>query len=160
MYSAEEREEILRRARECLEQRDDDSPAQQEDGWPLAPDPLARSSRGLERYKREAEEQAEKFRRAREARVQQERREMHERQAEADAQWEAWLRGHLDAERQLWHDVMAEVIAIERRERRKEFQKAIDDAVADLRKELLTEKRQVLDLPRLPLLRKVKDNAA
>jgi hypothetical protein len=82
-----------------------------------------------------------------------------EQQAQHWAQWNAWcdarIGAAIEAEREFMKDVHAQVIAAERRLWR--------DEIAALRAELRKEdnaKNAVIDLPKLPLLKRVHDNAA
>jgi hypothetical protein len=183
MYSDEERAEILRTARETLEQLDEQDrqrpptgaldgwPAQRGDGGPLDADPLARPltqscgqlpllpSTRLAAWRADAEARERAFKREREQRKQ--RDEEHVRQmTQADENWNAWADGKIAAalEALAFNDFQVEIlgmtIAEERKLMRKEFAAEIDK----LRQEFLAVNK-IVDLPS-PLIRKVRDNAA
>jgi hypothetical protein len=139
-----EKQEILAESRRLLEELKDFKPREHdllhEDAFE---DPVRR-------WKREADEQQERFQREREARAQQERRTMDERKAQSDAEWNKWCDTKIAAAlaefREFEHDVIAQVIA----EERTGTERAIKKAVSALRDELITKQRDagnIVDLP-------------
>jgi hypothetical protein len=70
-------------------------------------------------------------------------------QRRGDARWKAWLRGHLERQRTFLLDVVAQVVAEERKPGREELA-TLGAEVAKLQRELAAD-GDVVDLPALPL---------
>jgi hypothetical protein len=84
---------------------------------------------------------------------------MHERKAQSDAEWNAWLSAGIEAalstEGHVLRDTLVGLIV----ELRREWRDEIQTAVGELRAELLAvqrsaERGKILDLPALPLRRR------
>ena len=165
-----------------------DQPADTERDWPRAPDPLRRSNAGMDRWRAEARDWEVKCERAREAHAQQERRAMHERKAQSDAEWNAWADTKIAAAiKQFAQEYSEEVVEVvfSRMDKhksaadakltktlgqvvaelRQQLRDEIDAKVRELREEIIMKRitispdNTVIDMPS-PLIRKVKDNAA
>jgi hypothetical protein len=163
-YTAEEKAESLRRARELLEQLNADGygvgaeygeaekcdasafDEAERPAWPTRRDildPMSRSSEPLERWKREQEELECRRQREREASARQEQRIMTERKVQSDAEWNAWLNAAIEAERKSMFDIHAQVIAEERKNYRAEIQRQVADAARKLRTEFNRQLREL-----------------
>ena len=125
-YSAEERERIKAESRRLLEQADAEPPVYL----------LDRCEDPMEKWCREAKESEQKRQRATDLRHQRERQIVQQNQT-------AWLSAALEADWEIRSDIIAQVVA----EERKRYRKAIKDAVDALRAELKAEKT-VTPLPR------------
>jgi hypothetical protein len=173
-YTAEEREEIMRSARETLERLNaekwDASVASDlvveaedavEDRWSRAIDPLARSNAGMDRWREQAaeQEQEQKFRREREARERQERQIMTERKAQSDAEWNKWAdakiaaaikaeRAAIEAERAAHDRNLTKELGKVVSKLRDEIREAVGELRAEINVKAAAEKSDVIDLPR------------
>jgi hypothetical protein len=156
-YSEEEKRRILRDARETLARLDDadraaeiaafaenPQPEDTERAWSPKPDildPRQRSSAPMRKWREEALEAEARRAKAREACAQQER----EKQMQRDADWNDWadtkiaaaLEAHTFTDFQ--RDVIAHVIAQERKREARELEKALGEVVAKLREQLRKE---------------------
>jgi hypothetical protein len=162
-FSDEERARILAEARRNVaELHQDDRTARiaRQVQAEVFEDPVAKWRREADELSaRRAAFEAERHRREREQRE----AAMTQTKAESDAAWEAWLAARLEQDWEYRRDILAAVVAEERKNYRAEIRRQIGDAIRELRAELNEQRArdagQIIDMPS-PLIRKVHNGKA
>ena len=158
-YSDEEKAESIRRAYETLERLDEQraaADAEPEPAWPTRPDildPMQRSSAGMDKWRGQAAAAEARREKARER-----EQTMDEINAQRSAQWDAFVRGHIEAALTEHDKICQEAIGMALAHERKLMRDHVAEQLGQLRADLTIakahERGKVTDLPNPLTVRK------